>query len=92
MGAAVVVALSPCLRIVAMGHGGLGGDLAFVLGGHVVSSAVGSLHGLQAHARHTGDAQHEHHQSCEPGGPRRQRTDHHGRTIGAPPLMRNVAA
>jgi hypothetical protein len=80
VGATVVVALSPCRRVVAMRQGGLGGDVALVLGGHLVLSAVGPLHSLQAHARHAGDTQYEHYQSYEPGGPRRQQTDHHSRT------------
>jgi hypothetical protein len=58
----VVVTVSPGLLVLGVGHSDRGGDVAFVVAGWLVLSAVGSLKGLQARARHASDAKQEHQQ------------------------------
>ena len=60
-----------------------------MLPGQLVLRAVGPLQGLHPHARRGYDAQGEHQQPKDLGGPRVGCSDHDAGTIGAPTLMRN---
>ena len=62
MRTSVVVMVIPGLLVLGAGHSDRGGDLAFVVAGQLVLSAVGSLKGLQAGARHASEAKQEHQQ------------------------------
>jgi len=58
----VVVTVSPGLLVLVVGHSDRGDDVAYMVAGQLVLSAVGSLKGLQPRTRHTGNAKQEHQQ------------------------------
>jgi hypothetical protein len=73
VGAPVIVALAPRLKVVFVCHRARG----CMLPGTLVLRAVGRLQSLHPHARRGNDAQGEHQQPKDPGGPRVGRSDHH---------------
>ena len=92
VGATVVVAWHPRLRVVVPSCCGRSGDVARVLRGQLVPGAVGPLHCRHPDARRGYDAQYEHQEPDDPGGPASMRSDHHCGTIGALAIRRNGGA